>query len=367
MKKKLIPLALTLIMVLCMMPMQAFAAANTPIDSIDLSGLNLGEDFAGKTVAEVKAEISGYSGYAAQNLSFITIEFADSSYNFLAGTDSFVAGNTYIMTLVLKANDGYYFDNEKAVGSYWADYLGTVTPNPMMIMIGVSWDPDGDIESGGLDTTADQMIYLALAYQFEATSHVHEKGTHHDAVAPTCEEGGTVEYWDCAGCDKKLNAEGEEITDIADGDPLGHSFDTANWTTSETEHWHAATCGHTEKKDGVGSHADSDKDHKCDVCGYVMSECVDENKDHVCDFAGCGEKISECVDENKDHVCDFAGCGKTISECADEDGDQLCDVCGKYMGSNPDTGDSSNLALYACLFMFSLIGASVVIRKKSEA
>ena len=44
----------------------------------------------------------------------------------------------------------------------------------------------------------------------------HEKGTQHAAVAATCTEAGSVEYFDCAfGCGSKLDASGAVITTIA--------------------------------------------------------------------------------------------------------------------------------------------------------
>ncbi|MBP5444876.1 MAG: hypothetical protein J6Y28_01775 [Acholeplasmatales bacterium] len=49
-----------------------------------------------------------------------------------------------------------------------------------------------------------------------------------------------------------------------------HQFETA-WSTSETEHWHEATCGHDVKKD-QGAHVyDDDDDTTCNVCGYVRT------------------------------------------------------------------------------------------------
>ena len=88
-----------------------------------------------------------------------------------------------------------------------------------------------------------------------------------------------------------------------------HTFNSA-WSFDETNHWHAATCGH-EVTGNLDAHVDEDvKDHKCDVCGYTMSECKDET--------------------GNDHKCDI--CGKVLSECKDETGDGKCDICGKDMG-----------------------------------
>ena len=55
-----------------------------------------------------------------------------------------------------------------------------------------------------------------------------------------------------------------EVTDAHE-----HTYSDA-WTTSETEHWHAATCGHDDQKSGLGAHVyDDDYDFECNVCGYV--------------------------------------------------------------------------------------------------
>lgn len=48
-----------------------------------------------------------------------------------------------------------------------------------------------------------------------------------------------------------------------------HTFAEA-WTTDADNHWHAATCEHTEEKSDLAAHADADKDGKCDACEYKM-------------------------------------------------------------------------------------------------
>ena len=80
-------------------------------------------------------------------------------------------------------------------------------------------------------------------------------------------------------------------------------------------------------------HTDANNDHKCDVCGKVLSECADTNNDHKCDV--CGKVLSECADTSKDHKCDT--CGKVLSECADTNNDHKCDVCGKVLSECADT------------------------------
>ena len=191
-----------------------------------------------------------------------------------------------------------------------------------------------------------------------------EMGNHSGGTA-TCTEKATCEI-----CGEKY------------GDLKPHSYST-EWSTDETKHWHKCTeCG--AKKDEA-EHTDADKDHKCDVCEKVLSECADNDKDHKCDLCGktlsehtggtatcteqatceiCGEKYgdlkphsystewstdetkhwhkcTECgakkdeaehTDADKDHKCDV--CEKVLSECADNDKDHKCDLCGKTLSEH---------------------------------
>lgn len=50
-----------------------------------------------------------------------------------------------------------------------------------------------------------------------------------------------------------------------------HTF-AKDWSKNETEHWHAATCEHTNLKDAVAVHTyDNDSDTTCNICGYVRT------------------------------------------------------------------------------------------------
>ena len=175
------------------------------------------------------------------------------------------------------------------------------------------------------------------------------------------------------------------------------------------------------------NHEDADKDHVCDHCGKVISNHEDADDDHVCDF--CGKTISNHEDANKDHVCDYcekvitnhAGgketcrdkavcevCGKAYGEldpknhtdlkhfpakAATEDAEGNveywhCDDCNKYysdkdgtkelkkadtvtakLPKSPQTGDTSNLALWITLLFIgggALIGTTVTEKKKKQ-
>ena len=135
---------------------------------------------------------------------------------------------------------------------------------------------------------------------------------------PTCTNAGEKTFT-CNECGRKKT---EQI------DATGHSW-KQEWNSDETHHWHECVNG-CDAKDAYAEHADNDKNHVCDTCGKVLSECADDNKDHKCDY--CGKTLSECADDNKDHKCDY--CGKTLSECADDNKDHKCDYCGKTISNH---------------------------------
>ena len=137
---------------------------------------------------------------------------------------------------------------------------------------------------------------------------------------PTCTNAGEKTFT-CNECGRKKT---EQI------DATGHSW-KQEWNSDETHHWHECANG-CDAKDAYAEHADADKNHVCDTCGKVLSECADDNKDHKCDY--CGKVLSVCADDNKDHKCDY--CGKTLSECADDNKDHKCDYCGKTLSECAD-------------------------------
>ena len=188
----------------------------------------------------------------------------------------------------------------------------------------------------------------------------------------------------------------------------GHTF--GEWA-SNGDGTHTRTC----TVDGCSAGAqtenciDANKDHKCDICDYIISECADDNKDHKCDY--CGKKLTEhtggkatCTEKA---VCEV--CGKAYGEfdannhsdlkhidakAATKDAEGnieywYCEGCGKYFSDKdgtkeikkadtvtaklkddsklPQTGDISNLALWLALLFVSggaAIGTTIVSRKK---
>ena len=190
-------------------------------------------------------------------------------------------------------------------------------------------------------------------------------------------------------------------------EPLGH--DWGAWTQNSDEKTHTRICkrdtSHTETENCI----DANKDHKCDICDYIISECADDNKDHKCDY--CGKKLIEhtggkatCKDKAKCEVCgaeygeldaknhtDLKHFPATAATKTTEGNIEYwyCEGCGKYYSDkdgtkeikkadtvtaklkddskSPQTGDTSNLALWIALLFVSsgaAIGTTVVSRKK---
>ena len=111
----------------------------------------------------------------------------------------------------------------------------------------------------------------------------------------------------------------------------GHTF--GEWT-SNGDGTHTRKCTVDGCTEGVETDncIDEDKNHKCDICDYIISECADTDKNHICDI--CGNIISNHEDANQDHVCDL--CGKVISNHEDADKDHVCDHCGKVISNHED-------------------------------
>ena len=246
----------------------------------------------------------------------------------------------------------------------------------------------------------------ADGFEFSAEKTVAIQNEHSGGTA-TCTEQATCEI-----CGEKY------------GDLKPHSY-SVKWSTGEASHWHE--CTECRAKTDEAEHTDTNKDHKCDVCDKVLSECTDTNKDHKCDL--CGKALSEhsggkatCKDKAK---CEF--CGESYGELNANNHSGLkhidakaatkttegnieywyCEGCGKYFSDkdgtkeikkadtvttklkddskspqtgdskspqtgdskSPQTGDSSNFALWLALLFISggaAIGTTVVSRKKVQ-
>ena len=224
--------------------------------------------------------------------------------------------------------------------------------------------------------------------------------------AATCTEKA-IYYKSCAVCGLSSKGTADEATFFS-GNALDHNWGA--WTSNE-DGTHTRTCTVDGCSAGTQTEncIDANKDHKCDICDYIISECADDNKDHKCDY--CGKKLTEhtggkatCKDKAKCEVC-----GAEYGELDPKNHTNLkhfpakaatkttegnieywyCDGCGKYFSDkdgtkeikkadtvtaklkddskSPQTGDTSNLALWIALLFVSggaAIGTTIVSRKK---
>ena len=242
--------------------------------------------------------------------------------------------------------------------------------------------------------------------EMAAHSFTAEKAeTQYLKSAATCTQKA-VYYKSCAVCGLSSEGTADEATFFS-GNALDH--DWGAWTQNSDEKTHTRICkrdtSHTETENCI----DANKDHKCDICDYIISECADDNKDHKCDY--CGKKLTEhtggkatCKDKAKCEVCgaeygeldaknhtDLKHFPATAANKTTEGNIEYwyCEGCGKYYSDkdgtkeikkadtvtaklkddskSPQTGDTSNLALWIALLFVSggaAIGTTVVSRKK---
>ena len=120
-----------------------------------------------------------------------------------------------------------------------------------------------------------------------------------------------------------------------DSDRHEHSF-SKDWTKDETNHWHAATCEHTDEKSGFAEHtfgeyvsnndatteADGTKTRECSVCGYKETVVDEGSKIHVHTFA------EEWTSDETYHW-HAATCGHDVTDSKAEHSfvNEVCTIC----------------------------------------
>ena len=246
----------------------------------------------------------------------------------------------------------------------------------------------------GIDPDNEYIIYVRLTDKAGNTDYICSDGIVLDGTSPVitgiengktyCEAqtvtidekyvdtvtvNGTAVTLDTTGSFTLAPADGEQkivVTDKAGNTAEmtvtvndGHTF--GEWT-SNGDGTHTRQCTADGCTEGVetGNCVDEDKNHICDICGNIISNHEDANQDHVCDLCGkvisnhedadkdhvcnhCGKVISNHEDANKDHVCDY--CENVISNHEDADKDHICDLCGKTI-SNHDDADNNHICDY---------------------
>ena len=218
----------------------------------------------------------------------------------------------------------------------------------------------------GIDPDNEYIIYVRLTDKAGNTDYICSDGIVLDGTSPviTGIENGktyceaqtvtiTEKYVDTVtvnGTAVTLDENGSFVLSPADGEQKivaadkagntaemtvtvndGHTF--GEWT-SNGDGTHTRQCTADGCTEGVETDncIDEDKNHKCDICDYIISECADTDKNHICDI--CGNIISNHEDADDDHVCDY--CGKTISNHEDADNNHICDYCDKVISNHED-------------------------------
>ena len=309
------------------------------------------------------------------------------------------AGNTAEMTVTV--NDGHTY------GEWVSNGDGTHTRK--CTVDGCTGSETKDCSGGTATCTAKAVCTVCGGEYGEMAAHsftTEKAETQYLKSAATCTEKA-IYYKSCAVCGLSSEGTADEATFFS-GNVLDH--DWGAWTSNE-DGTHTRTCTVDGCSAGTQTEncIDANKDHKCDICDYIISECADDNKDHKCDY--CGKKLTEhtggkatCTEKA---ICEV--CGKAYGEfdannhsdlkhidakAATKDAEGnieywYCEGCGKYFSDKdgtkeikkadtvtaklkddsklPQTGDISNLALWIALLFISggaAIGTTVVSRKK---
>ena len=320
----------------------------------------------------VKGEI--YSGWSTIRISGGMVTVESDGYGLrTADEDIIISGGTVSIlgqTQALKAGGeirwsgncisfltGSNASNAKVETQYYGEkYVGTkeshcwnsgsVTTNPTHITEGTR-----TYSCNNCSSKKYEPIPKTTAHEFGNWTYVDN--VNHKRVCPCGEIESVSHTWSDATCTQKSKCSAC-TSERGEVDVDNHTAAT-NWTSANNQHYHVCTNGCDAKLE-LANCADSDKDHKCDVCSSAMGTHEAASGKHTCDY--CNRTVTECADSDKDHKCDVCSsamgtheaasgkhtcdyCGQTVTECADSDKDHKCDVCGKVLSTVSGT-DNEN-------------------------
>lgn len=190
------------------------------------------------------------------------------------------------------------------------------------------------------------------------------------------------------------------VCGVEHGEKSDHSF-SVSWRSDTEQHWHYCLTKGCDARSDVGYHNIND-DHYCPTCYTSPIPCMDTDNDHKCD--GCGKVLTGHTDTDNNHVCDL--CGEVLHDLKHVPASAAtsrvngnieywhCEGCGKYYAdakarteitqastvipatgrrpapttpaasvSSPKTGDAGVL-LYAGMTILSLTGCAWLRRKE---
>ena len=209
-----------------------------------------------------------------------------------------------------------------------------------------------------------QIQTVRVTYQY-ANDKLHR-------TALTCTVcDNTWDYWEShmwsgtATC-----TSGRTCTDCGgSSEPLGH--DWGAWTQNSDEKTHTRICkrdtSHTETENCTGGTATCTHKAVCTVCGGEYGEFDPKNHTNLKHFPA---KAATKTTEGNIEYWYCEGCGKYYSDKDGTKGIKKADTVTAKLkddSKSPQTGDTSNLALWIALLFVSggaAIGTTVVSRKK---
>lgn len=271
-----------------------------------------------------------------------------------------------------------------------------------------TFHPDGALgsHSGGTETPTCTMGKTCdkCGEEYGILGHIWNEWTNptegtHRRVCQR-EECTAVEEGSCDGtatCQARAKC---TVCGAERGEEGDHSF-SGSWRSDDKQHWHYCLTKGCDARSDVGYHNIKDN-HYCPTCYTSPIPCMDTDNDHKCD--GCGKVLTGHADTDNNHVCDL--CGEVLHDLKHVPASAAtsrvngnteywyCEGCGKYYAdaeakteitqastvipatgrrptsttpaasvSSPKTGDAG-VALYAGMAILSLTGCAWLRRKE---
>ena len=310
------------------------------------------------TVTEWESRAGGFIGCAGNTEAYVNsnVTFVNCHSASLVTCDEKTTCGGFAGKLVAGTTDGCSFDNQKNTN---LNGIGTNETEQQV---------EACIMQKNLSNICED-VYGGHYYAEELTV---------DQEATCSEEGSKSHH--CIRCDAK----GASVV-IPKKE---HSY-SIEWSTDEASHWHECTeCG---AKTDEAEHTDTNKDHKCDLCGKALSghsggkaTCKDKAK---CELDANSHTDLRHIDavaatkaaEGNIEYWYCADCGKYYKDAkATQEITKEQTVTAKLPGGtvkpgaekSPQTGDNSNLLLWIALLFVS--GGAVTVttvcgRKKKRS
>ena len=139
------------------------------------------------------------------------------------------------------------------------------------------------------------------------------------------------------------------------GEKHAHTY-SEEWQSDANNHWHAATCEHTDEKSNVAAHVDANNDGMCDICEYKPVNVKIQGtyyycEDGVSDYQLYIDFKNGKWTDDEEETGDYAVSGDTITLYITFGGEKT------EFASGTVSGDDITL---------DIMGASVVYRKGED-